>query len=239
MSTFEAPKVQTTSNSVRFSKQQRGVLLWMLEQEPRKKMLIEAETTNREPYEPKSIVWSSREFLGSEPTNNQSSALSRTLSSLENRKLITLHRSEGKKPRTSHVSFTRQGRIYAEALKEGFSVTMKKDTGPAWTSSDSARKTMLELGIIVFRRELERARAALNAGTDDYTSFDIPSIDGGISRTRDDVSLYWQMTKQALKTAEELNQEGSRKFMEIMQRLVDLGALTYHQENGDVDSSES
>lgn len=219
---------ETIGTAPRFSKQQKALLLWMLERDALKEFLIEDESDKYRPYKGSPIPWSSKDFLGDDPTNNQSSTLSRALSSLERRKLVELQRSKGKQARTTHLLFTRTGRIFAEALSKGYTIgaSTRETKTLAFTADDTARWNMLDVSILLLKRELKRIEFALEVKTDDYTSFDIPRVPaGGTSKTREHVERSRAVIDDALKAAENERSAGSRKFKEVLQDLIDMGLI--------------
>lgn len=222
--------VQTTVSTVhppRLSQQQKALLLWLLERDETQDFLIDGDDSKYMPYKPTLIPWSSREFLGDEPTNSQSSALSRSLSLLEKHKMVELRRVKGKQARTSHLQLTRKGRIFAEALSKGYtSASSKKESKTlSFTADSMARWSMLDVGILLMKRELSRIDQALEASAVDYRGFSIPRIPaGGTCETREQIEKSRTNIERALKSAEDERYEGVRKFKEVLQG-IDMGVI--------------
>lgn len=198
--------------TVRFSRWQKELLLWILrEQEKHEKPTVWKKGAPRRPFFAHPIPWSVKDFLGSDPTKSQSAVLSRTLSSLEDRKLITLQGKDTEKQRrTSHVLLTLSGKYVAEALRKGHKVT-EVDLFAEWPELQS--RTIISK---LLWAEVDRIEAALGAETDDYTSCNIPDIYGGLAKTRLQVEAYLDEVEKALVLTEteirELRNKMDRKL---------------------------
>lgn len=66
---------------------------------------------------PPGVPWSVQRFLGRSPTRSESATISKSLSDLEKRGLVEIHRKRGKRQRASHVSITAAGATAAVILR--------------------------------------------------------------------------------------------------------------------------
>ncbi len=198
--------------TLKFSAQQKQILIWIYKEEEKDASLPEKEKAFLEDKERKGnfyinyIPWSARRLLGTEPTNNQSTALSRSLSSLEKRGIILLKDSTdeqpGKRRRTSHVAFTKAGRLIAENLKEGY--VIRQPVLPSLEAAETNRWTALGYAVQLLKKEKARIQAALEADTEEgYTTLRISDGHGSVTKDRQGVRPYFLGISNALKTLEQ------------------------------------
>lgn len=137
--------------TVRLSDQQRDLLTWIYDNQGK---------ANRP------VPWSVKKFLGDVPSNSQASAVSRTLSILEERRLVKLQgNTSGQRRRTTHVALTRMGRDIAEAVKQGHEVMVGKV--PTVPKDAKERLRMLQISAQLIRQELKRLDAMPNSEQDE------------------------------------------------------------------------
>jgi DNA-binding MarR family transcriptional regulator len=213
--TYDEIRLGLETGVMRLGEQQKKLLVWMLEQELSKTWLSDEPTTISY-YMPKEIPWNSGDFLGHSPTTKKSSTLSKTLSTLEERKLITLKRGEGKKPRTTHIALTTLGRLVAEGLKKGYTIGNQGATKPSSTINEPDRLTAVDLSLTLLKRELVRVEAALDQKAQDFSSLDVTNAKGEVAKTRRDVEAYQTSLKGAVKTFEAERAEFSKKFNDVL-----------------------
>jgi hypothetical protein len=204
-------RAELETRVMRFSEQQRRLLIWMLEQEPGNTSFSD-EPNAIDAYIPTEIPWSSKEFLGSKPTENDRSTLSRILGTLEERTLITLKGREGIPPRTTHVMFTKPGRFIAEGLQRGYKIGTPSKGKRSSTKREPARLKALDLSSNLLKKELERVESALEKEMRDYTSLKIINDQGEVARTRRDVEACRAGLKNAIETFETERAELSKQF---------------------------
>lgn len=213
--TYKEIRFGLETSVMRLGEQQKKLLVWMLEQEPRKTWLSDEPTTIGN-YVPREIRWNSGDFLGHSPTTKKSSTLSKTLGTLEERKMITLKRGAGKKPRTTHVTLTTLGRLVAEGLHKGYTIGNQEATKPSKTVSEPDRLKAVTLSLTLLKREQDRVEAALDHEANDYTSLDVTDIKEEVATTRRDIEIYQSSLKRVINIFDAERAELNKKFNDIL-----------------------